>query len=314
MQRLQQDKRVCGFTLIELLCVIAIIAILAALLLPAFGQAKARAHRVACVNNLRQVGYGFHLFANDHQGKFPMRVLTGDGGSAEFVQVGVWIGGDLQLSFQHFQAMAGELGTPKILTCPTDTRQPTNSFTLLQNDNLSYFVNVNAENGKATSILAGDRNLTNDWATGAPPDGAETINYLRWTRELHRYRGNLLYADAHVAELNRGRVSVPASASGEASVPVETGRTVTGINDPAASPTDTPGSNAPALDQQLPVPPLGPSAVPLVGQVQFYNTPIGRIRIAGHPVGNTPIARATNAIPGTNLPGPTVAGVTPPPD
>ena len=60
-----------AFTLVELLVVIAIIAILAALLLPALSAAKAKAQRIACVNNLKQINLMFQMYTDDNQDRFP---------------------------------------------------------------------------------------------------------------------------------------------------------------------------------------------------------------------------------------------------
>ncbi len=94
-----------AFTLIELLVVIAVIAILAALLLPALGAAKARARAAACLSNLRQIGIGMRMYADDNEGWLPT-TTHGAGTNASWVyQLAPYVG-----------------GVDKIRICPADPK------------------------------------------------------------------------------------------------------------------------------------------------------------------------------------------------
>jgi hypothetical protein len=100
------------------------------------------------------------------------------------------------------------LVVPRLLICPADlVRKPAISFNSLQNSNVSFFVNAEADYYQSISPLAGDRNITN--SAGATASLVRGTYGLRWTSELHGFKGDVLFTDTHVEQMNNVQMNLP---------------------------------------------------------------------------------------------------------
>jgi prepilin-type processing-associated H-X9-DG protein len=217
----QLSKKISAFTLIELAVVLGLLALLGAMVVPAMARVRGTSSRVACADNLKQIGVAFNSWKVNHFGQFPMTVLNSAGGPPG-LNAGTTIAASANSSaaanaatvtYAVFGVMSNELSTPKICVCPSDERTAHSNFTMsvsgtagsqvaqaaiagslidpgpsyFNNSKLSYFLGVNARDATPQMILAGDRNIQGYLGnTTTPPNvngygNANSIEYAMGT-------------------------------------------------------------------------------------------------------------------------------------
>jgi len=201
MKPRSSNQRNHALTLVEVLVVIAVLAVVAALFLPALATAKRKSSRVGCVNCLKEIGLAYRVWEGDNGDKYPMFVSVTNGGAMELVVTGNVL--------VNFLVMSNELSTPKILHCPEDMEHfGTNSFAGLTSSNISYFVNVDATEAYPQMLLSGDDNFE---IQGVPIKSGllelSTNTPISWTAARHKFVGNLSIADGSVQQVTQSGLS-----------------------------------------------------------------------------------------------------------
>lgn len=195
----QQTSR--ALTLIELLVVIAVLVVLFLVINNAAyanGKAKQTAQRLHCVNNLKQVGLAYHIWADNNNGKYPTEVSIINGGTLELMTTAD--------AWRTYQVMSNELSTPKILFCPADDdRWPwATNFSNDLKGKISYFIGLDASTNLPLTFLSGDDNLAIAGQPVKPGWISLTSNTpVAWTKARHNLIGNIGIADGSVQVLTR---------------------------------------------------------------------------------------------------------------
>lgn len=184
-----------AITFVELLVVVAVTSVLL-LLLAGWLRFKQKDARMRCVNQLQQLSLAVRVAAADERTGYPA----------------AWAATHLRPSGVPDDGAAAwfrglKLGQPTLLVCPADTRRPARTLAELKNENLSYFVGLDADETRPQALLAGDRNLSVNGAPVASGWLLVTTNHvLGLTGELHGYSANIALADGSVQSFEPRRL------------------------------------------------------------------------------------------------------------
>jgi prepilin-type N-terminal cleavage/methylation domain-containing protein len=188
-----------GFTLVELLVVVALIALLVALLMPALAATKSKEQKITCLNNLKQVALAFRVWEGNHDNNYPMALSSTAGGTSEFLAHSSGSASPTTPSRGYcpgmtYMVLTNELSSPKILFCPADgihvnaatnftyyallglTSNPGKTGSITQAgengagfSRVSYFINADATEANPQDLMAGDDNIGNQTTDLATP-------------------------------------------------------------------------------------------------------------------------------------------------
>lgn len=203
-----------AFTLIELLVVIAIIAILAAILLPVLSQAQKRAWTVQCVSNLRQIGVGMHIFADDNNQLYPESggdiywgatdSTTGKPSWMEQIYSNVQntnlyncpankqLPGDMQGPFNYFNGCRAAFVVADTFASLNNNAVKFPADYVLSGDTCGIPNQTTDEDGRNFDPLDADKDDYTQNCVGGAPNGSP---YELW--QVHALGQNLLFVDGH---------------------------------------------------------------------------------------------------------------------
>ncbi|MEY4918780.1 MAG: hypothetical protein RL616_2693 [Verrucomicrobiota bacterium] len=152
LQRSTKTNR--GLMPIEVIIVVFIVVVIVAIVLPTLSPHGRRSSKIGCVNNLKQIGLAYKIWAGDNNDKYPMELSITNGGALEWLNT--------TDAWKTFQLMSNELSTPKILYCPSDSarRQAATDFDDGMKTRISYFIGADATDTNPAAFLSGDDNLT----------------------------------------------------------------------------------------------------------------------------------------------------------
>jgi len=199
---------------------LAVLALLACVTLPALANSRTRSERASCISNLRQIGQAFNTWEASHGDRTPWFTPWQEEGV--YVAYGStplppWYG--LQnIAWFQYSWVSNELVLPKYLACPSDSSKvvasnwgtdPAGGFrhSNFQNKSISYTISLHPK--EPGSILAGDRDFGYDYLSDTCSAGLAPVRTIQpwqtmtaWQGTLHEGNGNLLFYDGSVEQVD----------------------------------------------------------------------------------------------------------------